>query len=177
MIRFRGATSLSLVFNRPLDMYNVYRHIAKLREKESTKEKATVTIDPTRVYIMSSNDQSSNGIYHINLYTTIWLLTFIFSISLSSSSSSSSLLFLMMSMMEVTHTDIHRYLSIYMDMIIPMKRRCTQWSLQFLDSKKDGCWSSLSSRIVTVVETSDVCAPCDTSSSFIFINISHRTGN
>lgn len=147
--------------------------LRKERAREIEREKKeTVTIDPTRVYIMSSNDQSSNGIYHINLYTTIWLLTFIFSISLSSSS---SLSFLPNDVDDGSHT--HRYLSIYMDMIMPMESRCTQWSLQFLDSKKDGCWSSLSSRIVTVVETSDVCALCDTSSSFIFINISSRTGN
>jgi hypothetical protein len=40
-----------------------------LRERQ--REKETVTIDRTRVYIMSSNDQSSNGIYHINSYTPI----------------------------------------------------------------------------------------------------------
>jgi hypothetical protein len=38
---------------------------------ERDKEKETVTIDPIRVYIMSSNYQSSNGIYHTNSYTTI----------------------------------------------------------------------------------------------------------
>ncbi len=41
------------------------------RERGREKKKETVTIDPTRVYIMSSNDQSSNGIYHINSYRTI----------------------------------------------------------------------------------------------------------
>lgn len=80
------------------------RASVSVRERKREREKKeTVTIDPTRVYIMSSNDQSSNGIYHINLYTTIWLLTFIFSISLSSLCR----FFLMMSMMEVTHIDIY----------------------------------------------------------------------